>query len=138
MCVVGSVSTRSAELSTVTEVVAAPIFRLTFTSTGTRGSHIDILLRVLKSRGGRGQMIVVVRNVIELERSLRVRFRALLVMGNRVQNRDRGALDRRSRRVQNRALDGARSRLPITQRAATERQNYARETARTSLVILRF
>ena len=66
--------------------MAAPICQGELHLDRQRRTHVHILLAALKSVRGGAEVIVVVRNVVEFEVSLRVGLDALVIVGNRVLN----------------------------------------------------
>ena len=85
--------------------------------------YVDVLAGDLKpgSRGRCGQMVVIVRKVIELELALAIGGGAATVVRDGVLNRDGGAGDNRSRRIEHRSVNRSAIGLSETRHCATKR-----------------
>src|ERR1017187_4957548 len=85
--------------------------------------YVDVLGGDLKpaGRSRRGQMVVVVRKVIELELALAIGHGAATVMRDRVLDRDGSAGDDGPRRIQDRSVNHPATRLSKAGERPTKR-----------------
>jgi hypothetical protein len=131
VCVVGSVSTKSAAASTVTAVLVAPSASMNFSSTGSGERTVDILCRGLEVRRACCQVIVVERDVVELERSPRVAHDFLIVVGNGIKNLDCAIRDGRAGGIQYGAAHRAGRRLGVADGTSEEKEDSESEESHT-------